>query len=191
MCPFEQNNLNAWSLLSWNPKPTYLWERLSVLSKFFALIRHSHVERLPHTYIPLRETLSFVKVICSSPSRSRQETRIMSIEALLFNGFGPSRSFHYHNQPCPLVVACLVISLSLSLLIKIHKLEPRVRFFAFIPRDACAPGSRCTTLLETVATRMECGVQSSRNKWIFGSEFLLCQDFRRMREETAWKRIRM
>jgi len=50
----------------------------------------------PHTYIPLSETLCWLltsewdslKAVCSPPSRSRRVTRIMSIEALVFNYFG-------------------------------------------------------------------------------------------------------
>jgi len=32
-----------------------------------------------------------------------------------------------------------------------------------------------------------CGFDSSRNKWIVGSRWLLCQGLRRRREEMAWK----
>jgi len=32
----------------------------------------------------------------------------------------------------------------------------------------------------------KCGFVLSRNKWTFGSRSLLCQEFRRRREETAW-----
>ena len=58
-CPFKQSNPSVWSLLSWHPTHTYLWVRLSVLKS------------------------------CLSPlSWSCRVTRIMSIEALLFNSFG-------------------------------------------------------------------------------------------------------
>jgi hypothetical protein len=36
-------------------------------------------------------------------------------------------------------------------------------------------------------TGLKCDLDSSRKKRIFGSGTLLCQRFRRMREETAWK----
>jgi len=81
-CPFKQSNLSAWSLSSWHPTHTHFWVRLSV----------------------------FFKAVCSPPSRSRRVTRSMSIEALLFNGFG-------------------WFTRALS----------RVQFFAFVPRVTCAP----------------------------------------------------
>jgi len=36
-----------------------------------------------------------------------------------------------------------------------------------------------------------CGFDSSRNKWIVGSESLMGQGLRRRREETVWKRRRI
>jgi len=40
-------------------------------------------------------------------------------------------------------------------------------------------------------TESKCGFDSSRNKWAFGSGSLLCQEFRRKREETERKRRRI
>jgi len=37
------------------------------------------------------------------------------------------------------------------------------------------------------AAGQKCGFDSSRIKWTFGSGSLLCQGFKRRREETAWK----
>ena len=42
------------------------------------------VELTPHTYIPLRERLYLIPVVCS-PSRSRRMTQIILTEALLLN----------------------------------------------------------------------------------------------------------
>ena len=38
---------------------------------------------------------------------------------------------------------------------------------------------------------LTCDFDSSSKKWTFGSGLLLCQRFKRRREETAWKRRRM
>jgi len=46
------------------------------------------VQFTSHTYTLLSEILCFFKAVCSPPSRSRRVTQIMSVEALLFNGFG-------------------------------------------------------------------------------------------------------
>jgi len=40
-------------------------------------------------------------------------------------------------------------------------------------------------------TRLKYNFDSSKKKWTFGSGSLLCQRFRRRREETAWKRRRI
>jgi len=38
---------------------------------------------------------------------------------------------------------------------------------------------------------LKCGFDPSRNKWTFGSGWLLSKELRRKREEMAWKRRRI
>jgi len=83
----------------------------------------------------MRKTLCFFKAVCSPPSRSHRVAQNMLIGALLLNGFG---------------------QFTWALL--------RVWFFAFVPRCTCAPGSRCTKLLETVATRVDLYVPGAQEE---------------------------
>jgi hypothetical protein len=46
---------------------------------------------------------------------------------------------------------------------------------------------KCTIIVE-MRQGLKCGFESSRSKWTFGSRLLLCQEYRRRREETAWER---
>ena len=74
----------------------------------------------------------FFKAVCSPRSRSRRVTRIMSTEALL---------------------STISVRIRTTRVIR----RSRVRFFAFVPRGACASGSRRTKSLEIVATRVVTG----------------------------------
>jgi len=82
------------------------------------------------------ETLCFFKTICSPPSRSRRMPRIMSIE----RRFSSTVSVRIRTTPSP-------------------SRRSRVRFFAFVPRGACVPGSRRTKSLETVVIRVVTGIR--------------------------------
>ena len=70
---------------------------------------------------------------------------------------------------------------------KIHTMQSRqslrffafIRFFAFVPRGACEPGSRRMKSLQTVATMAVTGIRH----WII----LFCERYW-LAEKTAWKR---
>ena len=157
-----------------------LWRVL--LNKVIWVLGHCWINT-PLSHTPWRETLCFVEAVCSPPSRSRWVTRIMWIQALLFEhielraellGYFLRRNKSNINQS--------------TVSVRIHTTpsrRSRLRFFAFVPRGAYMPGSCRTKSFE------KCGFDSSRNKWIFGSASFLCQGFRRRRKETAWKRRRI
>jgi len=107
-------------------------------------------EFTPHTYIPFRETLYYPSLLLA---------------------------LHRHGHPESWLR--LYRSASLKWFQFKSAQSWRVRFFAFIHRGACVPGS------------LRLYVDSNRKQWTFGSGSLLCQRFRRRRKEMAWKRRRI
>jgi len=87
-----------------------LWRVLS--NKVIWVLGYCWVKLTPHTYTPLRETLCFLKVICSPPPWSQRVTGIMWVEALFRRPHTGTLLFYYKDIKQEIVHTLLLEELS-------------------------------------------------------------------------------